>query len=271
MQKATSLGKMLGGLAGGAATWTFGLRSTLWLQLAVNLVMLAVALSLDTTTPRRSRVEHLGRITWSLRKRYRLVATIILTGTGGGLTIFFTSYLPLYASHVEVNGNSIPFGWYVGLWSIFMGAPWFFSKYVLHCYTRLCKGETVALAVATAIGFTLLIVAGLTISLIGVVAALGIFFMRSMQQPTLNTWTITLAGAEERATVASIGRFCMVGLAGVYTAVSSTAGNNPREAILLVGVLYLALSAIGLVIITLTSSFRPSSQDDATVPNDNRK
>lgn len=219
----TAIGRGAGGLIGAAVAIGFGLRATLWAQVAAYGLAFLCAWRI-TAPPRHEekKIAHLGRVALSLLRRRHLLAVIGFSGAIGGLLIYSYWFLSLYCAQVRVGQTPLPLGWFGVIWSAFMISPWLFNRYCrawfLRHFERYSLKSLLALTVVVVVS---MVVAGSWVSVPGLVAILGIYFVNALQRPIMDTAMMRLANPAERATISSAGQFAILGIAAGFSLVTS--------------------------------------------------
>jgi MFS family permease len=218
----TAIGRGAGGLAGAAAAVGFGLRATLWAQVAAYGLAFVCAWCVKTPPRRDEKIAHLGRVALSLLRRRRLLAVIGFSGAIGGLLIYSYWFLSLYCAQVRFGGRPLPLGWFGVIWSAFMISPWLFNRYCRAWFLRHFERYNLrSLLALTAIAVASMAAAGSWVSVPGLAAILGIYFVNALQRPVMDTAMMRLANPAERATIGSAGQFAILAIAAGFSLLTS--------------------------------------------------
>lgn len=218
----TAIGRGAGGLIGAAVAIGFGLRATLWAQVAAYGLAFLCAWRITAPPRHEEKIAHLGRVAVSLLRRRRLLAVIGFSGAIGGLLIYSYWFLSLYCAQVRFGRTALPVGWFGVIWSAFMISPWLFNRYCRAWFLRhLERYGLKSLLALTAVVVVSMVVAGSWVSVPGLVAILGIYFVNALQRPIMDTAMMRLANPAERATISSAGQFAILGVAAGFSLVTS--------------------------------------------------
>lgn len=217
-----AIGRGAGGLAGAGVAVGFGLRATLWAQVAAYGLAFLCAWRVKTPPRHGDRIPHLGRTALSLLGRRRLLAVIGFSGAIGGLLIYSYWFLSLYCAQVRIGGTALPVGWFGVIWSAFMISPWLFNHYCRAWFLQHFERHDLrALLALTVVAVVSMVIAGSWVSVPGLAAILGIYFVNALQRPVMDIAMMRLADPAERATVSSAGQFAVLAVAAGFSLVTN--------------------------------------------------
>lgn len=217
-----AIGRGIGGLIGAGAAIGFGLRATLWAQVAAYGLAFLCVWRVKTPPRHDQKIAHLGRTALNLLGRRRLLAVIGFSGAIGGLLIYSYWFLSLYCAQVRIGGAPLPLGWFGVIWSAFMISPWLFNHYCRAWFLRRFERHNLrSLLTLTVVAVVSMVVAGSWVSVPGLAAILGIYFVNALQRPIMDIAMMRLADPAERATVSSAGQFAMLAVAAGFSLVTN--------------------------------------------------
>lgn len=259
-----AIGRGVGGLVGAGAAIGFGLRATLWAQVAAYGLGFLCAWRVKTPPRHGGRIPHLGQTALSLLGRQRLLAVIGFSGAIGGLLIYSYWFLSLYCAQVRIGGTALPLGWFGLVWSAFMISPWLFNHYCRAWFLRHFERHNLrSLLALTVVAVVSMVIAGIWVSLPGLTAILGIYFVNALQRPVMDIAMMGLADPAERATVSSAGQFAMLAVAAGFSLVTNLIIRSYSFGVSLIGIGLLCgvIAIVSLVVIAIPErqSARPPS------------
>ena len=249
-----AIGRGAGGLAGAGVAIGFGLRATLWAQVAAYGLAFLCAWRVKTPPRHRERIPHLGRTALSLLGRRPLLAVIGFSGAIGGLLIYSYWFLSLYCAQVRIGGSRLPLGWFGVIWSAFMISPWLFNRYCRAWFLRHFERNSLrSLLTLTVVAVVSMVIAGSWVSVPGLVAILGIYFVNALQRPVMDIAMMRLADPAERATVSSAGQFAMLAVAAGFSLVTNLIIRSYSFGTSLIGIGLLCgvIAIVSLVVIAM--------------------
>lgn len=257
-----AVGRGVGGLVGAGAAIAFGLRATLWTQVAVYGLAFLCAWRVKTPPRHVEEIKHLGRVAFSLVTRRAMLAVIGFTGAIGGLLMYSYWFLSLYCAQVRVGGTPLPLGWFGVVWSAFMISPWLFNRYCRAWFLRHFQRYNLrSLLALTVLAVASMTVAGIWVSIPGLVAILGIYLVNALQRPIMDTAMMGFANPAERATVSSAAQFAILAIAAGFSLATNVMTRSWSFGVSLVGVGLLT----GLIAIaSLAAMAIPERQPGAT-------
>lgn len=217
-----AIGRGAGGLIGAGAALEAGLRATLWAQVLAYGFGFYCAWRVTAPPRHDEKIAHLGRVAFGLLARRRLLAVIGFSGAIGGLLVYSYWFLSLYCAQVRIDRVPLPLGWFGVIWSVFMISPWLFNRYCRAWFLRHFERYNLrSLLGLTVVAVVSMVVAGSWVSVAGLVAILGIFFVNALQRPVMDTAMMRLANPAERATVSSAGQFAVLAIAAGFSLVTN--------------------------------------------------
>lgn len=217
-----AIGRGAGGLIGAGAALEAGLRATLWAQVLAYGFGFYCAWRVTAPPRHDEKIAHLGRVAFGLLARRRLLAVIGFSGAIGGLLVYSYWFLSLYCAQVRIGRVPLPVGWFGVIWSVFMISPWLFNRYCRAWFLRHFERYNLrSLLGLTVVAVVSMVVAGSWVSVAGLVAILGIFFVNALQRPVMDTAMMRLANPAERATVSSAGQFAVLAIAAGFSLVTN--------------------------------------------------
>jgi hypothetical protein len=211
------LSEAAGGLIGAGLIASCGLRSTLWAQAAVYMVMLALAGRIREPHRQRQHLAppHLGRTLWSLRQRPHLLNVMVFAGLIGSVTTVLYQLAPLYYSAIRYQGEPLPAGWFGVIWAGYVALTWEYRRFFFDRFTSRL-GHYGSLAALVVLSVACYLMLAITVSPAGLVVIAALFFVRPMQQPLTAQHLGRLAQEDERATVLSVGRLLQYAMPGLF-------------------------------------------------------
>jgi MFS family permease len=260
-----AISRGIGGLIGAGAALEAGPRATLWAQ--AGAYGLAFFCAWRVTAPPRhdEGIAHLGRVAFGLLARRRLVAVIGFSGAIGGLLIYSYWFLSLYCAQVRTGRAPLPLGWFGVIWSVFMISPWLFNRYCRAWFLRHFERYNLrSLLALTLVAVVSMVVAGSLVSVAGLVALLGIYFVNALQRPIMDTAMMRLANPAERATVSSAGQFAILAIAAAFSLVTNLITRAYSFGISLIGIGLLC----GLIAVTSLAVMAAPERRQATPGGD---
>ena len=217
-----AIGRGVGGLVGAGVAIGFGLRATLWAQVAAYGLAFLCAWRVKTPPQHDRRIAHLGQTTLNLLRRRRLLAVIGFSGAIGGLLIYSYWFLSLYCAQVRIGGTPLPLGFFGVIWSAFMISPWLFNHYCRAWFLRRFERHNLrSLLTLALVAVVSMVVAGSWVSIPGLAAILGIYFVNALQRPIMDIAMMRLADPAERATVSSAQQFAILAIAAGFSLVTN--------------------------------------------------
>jgi MFS family permease len=232
-----AIGRGVGGLIGAGAAIGFGLRATLWAQVAAYAFGFACVCRVKAPPRHEEKIAHFGRVALTLLRRRQLLAVIGFGGAIGGLLMYSYWFLSLYCAQVRVGGTPLPLGWFGVIWSAFMISPWLFNRYCRAWFLRHFERYNLrSLLALTLIAVASMVIAGSWVSVPGLVAILGIYLVNALQRPIMDIAMMRLANPAERATISSAGQFAILALAAGFSLVTNVMTRSWSFGLSLVGI-----------------------------------
>ena len=258
-----AIGRGIGGLIGAGAAIGAGLRATLWAQVAAYGLAFLCAWRVKTPPRHDEKVAHLGRVASGLLGHRRLLAVIGFSGAIGGLLIYSYWFLSLYCAQVRVGRTPLPLGWFGVIWSVFMISPWLFNRYCRAWFLQHFERYNLrSLLGLTLVAVVSMVVAGSWVSVAGLAAILGIYFVNALQRPIMDIAMMRLANPAERATISSAGQFAMLAIAAGFSLVTNVMTRAYSFGISLIGIgLLCGLIAVTSLAVMAIPERQPATRD----------
>jgi MFS family permease len=249
-----AIARGIGGLVGAGVAIGFGLRATLWAQVAAYGLAFLCALRVNTPPRYDEKIAHLGQVALNLLGRRRLLAVIGFSGAIGGLLIYSYWFLSLYCAQVRVGSTPLPLGWFGVIWSAFMISPWLFNRYCRAWFLRRFERYDLrSLLALTVVAVVSMVVAGSWVSAPGLAAILGIYFVNALQRPIMDIAMMRLANPAERATVSSAGQFAILLIAAGFSLVTNliTRSHSFGTSLVAIGLLCGLIAIVSLAVMAI--------------------
>jgi len=103
-----------------------------------------------------------------------------------------------------------------------MISPWLFNHYCRAWFLRHFERRNLrALLTLTLVAVASMVIAGSWVSVPGLTAILGIYFVNALQRPIMDIAMMRRADPAERATVSSVQQFAILGIAAGFSLVTN--------------------------------------------------
>lgn len=256
-----AIGRGIGGLIGAGAALGSGLRATLWAQVVAYGLAFFCVWRVKAPPRHDEKIAHLGRVASGLLARRRLLAIIGFSGAIGGLLIYSYWFLSLYCAQVRIDRTPLPLGSFGVIWSVFMISPWLFNRYCRVWFLRHFERYNLrSLLALTLVAVVSMVVAGSWVSVAGLAAILGIYFVNALQRPIMDIAMMRLANPAERATISSAGQFAMLAIAAGFSVVTNVITRAYSFGISLIGIgLLCGLIAVTSLAVMATPERQPAT------------
>ncbi len=217
-QRCIAICASAGSLFGALLVWRFGLRSTLWAQSAVYVLMLACACWVKS--PGELDKNHGMSIVKLLRSfpaRRKLLAAFAFSAAIMAMTAMASKLVPLYCANVRVSGEHLPASTPGLLWAGYTALQSFVRPDWTKGFGRKF-GYYRSFGIIIGVGAVCYLALGLIVSPLGLVVVSFIFLGQPLQYSRMDARIGLLCSEAEHATIMSVnrtGRYLVVSLSGL--------------------------------------------------------
>jgi hypothetical protein len=195
------------------------------------------------------------------RRRWSLVALLAAAGAVASFTAVTYRLAQVYYEQVRFEGHALPpsgFGW---IWAAYLASLWTFGLGYKFTGRLGYRQALAALGVLTLVGAGCYAVFGLTTSIWGLLAILGLALVRSQESSLLTLFFNKLTSAERQAATLSTVKTIQDGLAAAILVGASLAQSTIglTGAFIIVGAIHAVLIILALTVLGILYRVLPGS------------